>query len=361
MAKYVKNGNDIRVIPDGQVDIRDKLPVGLYTVNQSKSGFYLTSTDDFKLPEIIFGDVVRFSDKIITTFKDRQKSTGVLLSGLKGSGKTLLLKFVAIELQKHGFPVILVNDSYDPSGLAEFIRSINDECAILFDEFEKNYKNDDDDYESAQQENLLTLFDGTIETKKLYVLTCNDLDDIDDLLLNRPGRMYYHIEHSRLSEDTIREFCDVRLNDKTHTSSIIRIGALVEDFSFDMLDVLVEEVNRYNITPAEAMSILNIKPESHSHNFSVSVYRGEELLKVFHDVDYDPFGNYPEPLYFDNDEVKKLKMNDLRRDDDDDFYLSLIKDDITGINQDVYTYSVKGYRVVSKKTKYSFDYTKLMI
>jgi hypothetical protein len=363
MAKYMKNGNNVRVIPDGQVDIRDRLPAGLYAVNLSINGFYLTKTDSFKLPERIFGDVIKFADRIIKTFGDREKSTGVLLSGLKGSGKTLLLKFVATELQKHGFPVILVNDSYNPSGLAEFISSINEECAVLFDEFEKNYKIDEDS-DSAQQENLLTLFDGTIETKKLYILTCNDLDDIDDLLLNRPGRMYYHIEHSRLSDETIKEFCDAKLKNKSYVSSIIKIGGMVGDFSFDMLDVLVEEVNRYNISPVEALSILNIKPESCGDHFSISVYRGEELLKEFDDLYYDPFGDRPKYLIFDTKEVKRLKMKGLSIDEDDDdddrFYLTLVKDKITSVNQDTYTYNVNGYQVVAKKIKDTFDITKLM-
>jgi len=360
MAKYVKNGNNVQVIPDGQVEIRDKLPVGVYTVNESIGGFYLTKTDNFKLPDVVFGNVAELAKKIVTTFKDRQKSTGVLLSGLKGSGKTLLSKYVALELQKQRFPVLLINNSYDPYELTEFLKSINDECMVLFDEFEKNYKLDDD-ADHIQQENLMTLFDGTSETKKLFVLTCNDLREIHDMLLNRPGRMYYHIEHSGLSEDVIEEFCNVKLIDKTHIPNIVKIGALVGNFSFDMLDILVEEVNRYNIAPIDALSILNIKPKSHYGRYRISVYRGDELLKEFDGIKYDPLDDEPEDLCFSKGEVKRLKMEGLRRDDDfDEYNLSLEKDKIISIEQNAYLYSIGGYKVTSKRIRRTFDLTKLM-
>ena len=359
MAKFVKYGTDIQVIPDGAVEIEDKLPVGVYTVNQNKNGFYLTRTDDFKLPDMVFGDVAKLSERIIKTFKDRRRSTGVLLSGLKGSGKTLLSKFIATELQKQKFPIILVNDSYDPNDLTQFISSINDECMILFDEFEKNYKdNEDSDY--VQQENLMTLFDGTIETKKLYVLTCNDLRDIHRMFLNRPGRMYYHIKYSGLSEDVIEDFCEAKLNNKTHISSIVKIGALIGDFSFDMLDAIVEEVNRFDIKPVDALSILNIRLESYEDDFIVTVYRGEERLKEF-DLCYDPLGGESEELYFDESEVKKLKMKDIKREDGEgDYYLTLKEDYISSVKQDVFTYSIGGYRVVSRRLNSKFDFAKFV-
>jgi hypothetical protein len=357
MTKYVKNGNEVRVIPDGQVDIEDRLPAGLYAVNEDRNGLYLTKTEMFKLPEKVFGDVVRLSERIIATFKDRKRSTGVLLSGVKGSGKTLLMKYTAVELEGQGFPVLVVNDLFDPSDLAELLRSIDDECAILFDEFEKNYGCDDD------QESLLTLFDGTIETKKLYMLTCNDLRDINYLFLNRPGRVYYHIEHTRLSDDVIEEFCELKLNNRSHLQSILKIAALMEDFSFDILDALVEEVNRYGIPPAEALSFMNIRPSSDEEKFNINVYRGDELLKVFDAIEYDPLGSYPKELEFDSAEVKKLKMKGLTKyENDDACFLDLTKNDLVSIRHGVYTYNVNGYRIVSEKIRRdTFDLRKLLM
>ncbi|MCL2148829.1 MAG: ATP-binding protein [Methanomassiliicoccaceae archaeon] len=359
MAIYTKDGNNIRITQGMDADINFKLPSCVYAVNQNRNGFYLTKTDDFKLPERVFGNVADIADRIITTFKDRQRSTGVLLSGLKGSGKTLLSKFISIELLKQGFPVVLVNNSFDPGELMEFIMSIEDECVVIFDEFEKNYVCDMD-IDQAQQDGLMTLFDGTIEAKKLYILTCNDLGDIHSMLLNRPGRMYYHIGHSGLSEDTIREFCNIKLNDVSHTESIVKIGSLVGDFSFDMLDVLVEEVNRYNITPTDALSFLNIKPESRYDTYCISVYRDDELLKVFNDVQYDPLYSDSEELLFYAKERKSLDMEGLDKYDGSIRCLSLMKDRISSVHQDTFVYNINEYKVVSKKVRESSDFNRLI-
>src|SRR5690606_23310198 len=49
--------------------------------------------------------------------------------------------------------------------------------------------------------------------------------------------------------------------DKTHIESVCRLSMVLDPINFDMLKALVEEMNRYNETPQEAMKILNTKPE----------------------------------------------------------------------------------------------------
>ena len=88
-------------------------------------------------------------------------------------------------------PVIIV-DTYIP-GLANFIEEIEQEVMVMFDEFDKTFGgvNKSDGMADPQTE-LLTLFDGLAQGKKLYVITCNNLNTLSDYLVNRPGRFHYH-------------------------------------------------------------------------------------------------------------------------------------------------------------------------
>ena len=39
---------------------------------------------------------------------------------------------------------------------------------------------------------MLSLFDGLDNGKKLFVITCNEVERLNAYLLNRPGRFHYH-------------------------------------------------------------------------------------------------------------------------------------------------------------------------
>jgi len=78
---------------------------------------------------------------------------------------------------------------------------------------------------------------------------------------NRPGRIFYMLEFKGLSEDFIREYCQDNLSNLTHVDRICSIASLFSQFNFDMLKALVEEMNRYDEAPEDAMRMLNAKPE----------------------------------------------------------------------------------------------------
>jgi hypothetical protein len=125
---------------------------------------------------------------------------------------------------------------------------------ILFDEFEKVYDKDD-------QEKMLTLLDGVYPSKKLFILTCNDKWRIDSHMRNRPGRIFYSLDFKGLEQAFIIEYCEDNLVNKTHIQGVCRVAGMFDQFNFDMLKALVEEMNRYNESPSESMKMLNAKPE----------------------------------------------------------------------------------------------------
>jgi hypothetical protein len=51
------------------------------------------------------------------------------------------------------------------------------------------------------------------------------------------------------------------LDDQEYVERIVQIAGTFDQFNFDMLKALVEEMNRYEESPQEALRMLNAKPE----------------------------------------------------------------------------------------------------
>jgi hypothetical protein len=274
MSYFIRNANVFTIASEEALDIQKVLPVGNYTVksNPITGQYFLEMVDSFEPLKKLYGTTTKNTDRILRTFMDRPNSTGVMLSGEKGSGKSLLAKTISIEAAKMGVPTLIINTAYSGDSFNKFMQDIEQPCVILFDEFEKVYGDND-------QEAALTLMDGVFPSRKLFVLTCNDKWRINQHMRNRPGRIFYMIEFSGLDAAFIREYCNDVLVNKQHTDKVCEIACLFEEFNFDMLKALIEEMNRYDETPQQAISMLNAKPEyNNKGNFDVKLFiAGHEI------------------------------------------------------------------------------------
>lgn len=277
---FVQRGSTFSLQDGASSKTHDVLPPGNYVVKRSMFGFYLEQVKDFGDQGKIYGDAVKKATRIINTFESRSKSTGVLLSGVKGTGKTMMSRILGFECFKRGMPCLIINEPHVGDDFNQFIQAINQPTMIMFDEFEKVYPKE-------KQEHMLTLLDGVFPTKKLFVLTSNSMSRMDENMVSRPGRIFYHLDYKGLDEQFIRDYCEDNLINKKYIDALCSMTTLYWAFTFDMLQAIVEEMNRYDESPAEAVKMLNAKPDEMSRHISYDVVTyldGKQL----HEDDFDP-------------------------------------------------------------------------
>lgn len=304
MNNYLINGDHVSIVPEGAMEVTHKLPVGIYTINlQPMQPPMLVRISDMSVPEKLYGDTCKHTTRIINTFHDRTKSTGVLLAGTKGAGKTLLARNISVTLYKEGIPTIVVPFNLICPAVAEFIEKIDTECMVLFDEIDKITGEDADEIRSNTN-CMLGLFDGLSENKRLYILTANDTDKINRQFLNRPGRIYYKILFGGVTQEAIKQYCEENLNNKEHIKDMMHIATLIRDFSFDILQAIVEECNRYDMSPRAVCKILNVSPE----------LRGDFKIQVFgadgHEYEMTTYGKYQYMDFDANDNYTEIQFYD---------------------------------------------------
>ena len=188
----------------------DALPAKTYTVRFAQmSGFYLEERTDLTVNEKVYGVHPEKAAKVMKSFALFERNMGVILSGGKGIGKSFFARCLCVQAVAAGYPVIII-DQFIP-GISNYIESIDQEAVFLFDEFDKTFGDiRAGDNEANPQSRLLSLFDGTSQGKKLFIITCNSLHRLSDFLVNRPGRFHYHFRFNYPTPEEISAY----LNDK---------------------------------------------------------------------------------------------------------------------------------------------------
>lgn len=215
------------------------------------------------------------------------------MSGDKGIGKSLFAKMLCQKATENGYPVIIVDEAH--RGIARFIESIEQECVVLFDEFDKIFRTNK---ENDVQAKLLSLFDGTAGGKKMYIVTCNELRGLNDYIVNRPGRFHYHFRFEYPSATDIREYLEDKLEKQYYgeIEKVIEFAGRI-NLNYDCLRVIAFELNQ-GTAFAEAiteLNILNVDLEEydvylyyetgdvlHRYNYRTNLYaeRGYDLITM---------------------------------------------------------------------------------
>ena len=287
--KVVSVGNEYRIYDD-TLKTMDKFPTMNYIVRFSpKSGFYLEKYSDIEINEKIYGIHESKVDKVIKAFNKTNKNLGVILSGNKGIGKSLFAKLLSIKAIDSGIPVIIV-DKYVP-GIANYIESIDQEIMVLFDEFDKTFCFRPQDGEPDPQVELLTLFDGIPQGKKMFVITCNILDRLNGYLVNRPGRFHYHFRFDYPKSKEIEEYLKDKLDQDYYDQieKVIKFSKRV-DLNFDCLRAIAFELNTGE-SFEEAIKDLNIINTSREAYHIILHFTNGNTLRIAQTASLDLFSS----------------------------------------------------------------------
>lgn len=233
---------------------------------QKQEFFSLLEAHDFEIPETkIYGQHLDKVKKVLNSMDKMNRNLGVILSGDKGIGKSLFSKCLGLKARKKGIPVILVNEYHE--GIANFLEEIEQTVMILFDEYDKTF----DEKKHNCQAEMLSLFDGVSAGKKLFVITCNEIQSLSQYLINRPGRFHYHFRFLYPTADEIRDYMEDKL-DKQYYDEIENVIAFSVrmNLNYDCLRSIAFELNN-GLKFQEAINDLNIIRISQYKNIKIIV------------------------------------------------------------------------------------------
>ncbi|QBJ03664.1 ATPase [Lactobacillus phage 3-521] len=246
--KIIKHGNIYDLFSDSDIETYNKYPVGTYQVVLTRQGYELVGTEDLKCKEEkVYGSETEKLDKVLKAYKDSNRSLGVMMTGKKGTGKTLFVQLLSDKVMELGLPVLLVSKA--TPGLADFLKTIHQEVMVVFDEFEKTFPtgsdsdHEDEDDNKPTQNDLLGLLDGTSSQKMLFIFTANYEGKINNLLINRPGRIYYHFVFDNPEKDEVERYMDDKVPSEYHDEVKKLLSyTMLHSFTFDELRAIASEL-----------------------------------------------------------------------------------------------------------------------
>ena len=253
----------------------DELPVAIYDLGfDMEVGPYLRAAEgsyvfDYKL----YGLDDSFIERTCKTYKSTSSNLGLLLIGLKGTGKTVTAKRLCNRLE---LPVIRVGFRFD--GIAEFIAKIHQDVVIFVDEYEKCFNKGSEDGDGQDHE-LLKVMDGALtnEYRKVFILTSNT-EAVSEYMLDRPSRIRYIKQYGNLKPEVYLEIVDDLLKNKKLKENTLNAIAKMSTITVDTVKKLIEEVNIFDQDPEEFMDFFNVKRNRVFLNIYGSVYDANNQL-----------------------------------------------------------------------------------
>lgn len=231
---------------DGRIAIRgcndaariDHIPPAVYRISLTPSGIDLIKDRaSFEVPARIFGRAEQYANMIVQDFVNRpETTTGAIMDGLKGNGKSMTCELIANKAIKRDIPVILVDEAFGHEILLSVAR-LCAPCVLMFDEFGKVYS--ESRKETNEREGLLPLFSDSSLKQVLFLITSNTKEELNQYILDRPGRFKYRIEFGGMTMSEVVTVLD-DFNLKPEIRKYIEIYCAIKKMSYDMIKTMAK-------------------------------------------------------------------------------------------------------------------------
>lgn len=222
--------------------IEPTLSTGVYNLELTMFGWKLFKfADNFVFPYKLYNLENNFIDHVIKTYDNTIGNLGILLNGTKGTGKTVTAKVLANKLN---LPVIVLKNMGDNNqSMIEYLSTLNCNCVLFMDEFEKDFNEEDS--------TILKIMDGVYNSnhRKIFLLTTNNMH-INENLVGRPSRIRYVKHFGNLSMDTVNEYLDDALECTEAREEILEF---IDSLTISTIDILKTIVNEVNIHGMEGL------------------------------------------------------------------------------------------------------------
>lgn len=264
MSKFIKSNDRITPFPKGMEYSLE--PGKVYDLKIEKKWGEIVTTfklnGEMNLPKKVFTtkkDGI-FIQRVLHSFNhDEKNTTGILLTGEKGTGKSVCAKVIA---QKANLPIIVIHEETLLTELNDFFKSFDDPVCILFDEVDKHF----------DTRALLTFLDGIQKTaKKLVVMTANDSRKVDEFLKNRCSRVRYYRNYSMIED--AKEYAEMIAADRGVKNPEEVVNFIIEKIkhpSIDNICSFIDEIiftEDMQLTLDEVLYFMNINVDEKYADF----------------------------------------------------------------------------------------------
>lgn len=284
-AEFVKSGSRILPKPNGtDYNLINGKAYDLKWDDWSDMA-YLAENGELNLPSKIYelNEDKIFKKRVLNNFNNHENSIGVMLAGTKGTGKTMLAKVIAKE---SNLPIIIVDSQFPTTRLIGFFKQFSTPVCVIFDEIEKNFNTG----------RMLDFLDGVEKTtKKLVLMTCNELDKVSEYLQDRCSRIRYVrkygindnlaflpmlIENKEIKNaEIVRKFVEERFK----LPSIDNMNAFLNEVKdLEDEDISLDDIVKYmniNTYPPKQSSTESTSEEIETNSDDFNEYNLEEDLK----------------------------------------------------------------------------------
>lgn len=240
--KLALSNNRIELVQEKTNTRVERIKPAVYVFNQTGQHDWalLRQEDKFTLPNPLYDPLPGQAKIFFSTYRDRalrQLATGVLAYGIKGNGKTTMLRKLANMAINAGLPVFIVSSLVPAKVIMRFLD--HGPAAVLFDEFEKTYGREGYDPNKNRQDEILSMVDDTRYPGTLWLMGANG--GLNENFVNRPGRFLFALDAAKgMDPSTVKHVLDAQgAPDWLYPTAKYTVSANPA-FSIDALSTAVE-------------------------------------------------------------------------------------------------------------------------